>query len=123
MGEEMLKFVQFIIDNHKSDLDASKPRDLVDSYLLKIKEATENGELDAAFNSMDPETQLQQVLLDIFSAGVETLKTTLQWAILHMLHNPEVRAKVQKELDTVVGPNHLPTMEDMANLHYTKATI
>merc|ERR1711963_850752 len=70
--EEMLKFVQFIIDNHKSDLDASKPRDLVDSYLLKIKEATENGELDAAFNSMDP----------------ETLKTTIQWAILHMLHNP-----------------------------------
>ena len=121
--EEMLKFVQFIIDNHKSDLDASKPRDLVDSYLLKIKEATENGELDAAFNSMDPETQLQQILLDIFSAGVETLKTTIQWAILHMLHNPEVAKKVRAELGQVVGAHRLPCMADMPNLPYTRATI
>merc|ERR1712223_1901294 len=121
--EEMLKFVQFIIDNHKSDLDASKPRDLVDSYLLKIKEATENGELDAAFNSFDPEKQLQQILLDIFSAGGETLKTTIQWAILHMIHNPEVAKKVRAELDQVVGGHRLPCMADMPNLPYTRATI
>ena len=121
--EEMLKFVQFIVDNHKSDLDASKPRDLVDSYLLKIEEATENGNLEEVFNSFDPEKQLQQILLDIFSAGVETLKTTIQWAILHMIHNPEVAKKVRAELDQVVGAHRLPSMEDMPNLPYTRATI
>jgi len=121
--EEMLKFVQFIIDNHKSDLDGSKPRDLVDSYLLKIEEATENGDLEEAFNSFDPERQLQQILLDIFSAGVETLKTTIQWAILHMIHNPEVAKKVRAELDQVVGGHRLPSMADMPNLPYTRATI
>ena len=120
---EMLRVVQFIIENHKSDLDASKPRDLVDSYLLKIKEATEDGELDAAFNSMDPETQLQQILIDIFSAGVETLKTTIQWAILHMLHNLDVAQKVRAELGQVVGAHRLPCMADMPNLPYTQATI
>jgi len=119
----MLKFVQFIIDNHKSDLDGSKPRDLVDSYLLKIEEATENGDLEEAFNSFDPERQLQQILLDIFSAGVETLKTTIQWAILHMIHNPEVAKKVRAELDQVVGGHRLPSMADMPNLPYTRATI
>ena len=121
--EEMLKFVQFIIDNHKGDLDRAKPRDLVDSYLLKIEEATENGDLEEAFNSFDPERQLQQILLDIFSAGVETLKTTIQWAILHMIHNPEVAKKVRAELDRVVGIHRLPSMADMPNLPYTRATI
>jgi 26-hydroxylase len=120
---EMLEFVRFIVEDHKITFDRTNPRDLVDSYLLEIETAKEAGNLDQVFDGMDPEAQLQQILLDIFSAGVETLKTTLQWAMLHMIHNPEVRKKIHDELDTVVGPHRLPCSADMVNLPYTQATI
>lgn len=121
---EMLQFVQFIIKDHQATLDPDTPRDLVDSYLLEIASAREAGTMDEVFpDCEDPEAQLEQILLDIFSAGVETLKTTLQWCILHMLREPEVKKKVQDELETVVGRHRLPCLEDMPNLPYTRATI
>lgn len=36
---------------------------------------------------------------------------------------PEVQRKAQKELDTVLGPNRLPTFEDMAALPYLTAIM
>jgi len=121
--DEMVEFVRFIIQEHKETLDPEAPRDLVDSYLLEIENAKEAGNMDQVFDSMDPELQLEQIILDIFSAGVETLKTTLQWAILFMIHHPEIRKKVQAELSSVVEPDRLPCTDDMPLLPYTRATI
>lgn len=120
---EMLDFVRYIVEDHKIQFDRNNPRDLIDSYLLEIETAKEAGNLDQVFEGLDPEAQLYQILLDIFSAGVETLKTTLQWSMLHMIHNPEVRKKVHNELNSVVGPHRLPCVDDMASLPYTQATI
>merc|ERR1719369_2298078 len=121
--DEMVEFVRYIIQEHKETLDPESPRDLVDSYLLEIESAKEAGNVDQVFDSMDPERQLEQIILDIFSAGVETLKTTLQWAILFMIHHPEIRKKVQTELSSVVEPDRLPCTDDMPHLPYTQATI
>lgn len=121
--DEMVEFVRFIIQEHKETLDPEAPRDLVDSYLLEIENAKEAGNMDQVFDSMDPELQLEQIILDIFSAGVETLKTTLQWAILFMIHHPEIRKKVQAELSSVVESDRLPCTDDMPLLPYTRATI
>jgi len=120
--DEMLKFVQYIIQDHKATLNPDHPRDLVDSYLIDMGKdgADVNNTNDKDFDEMK---QLEQIILDIFSAGVETLKTTLQWAILFMIHNPDVRTKVQEEIESVVGSKRLPCMDDMAKLNYTKATI
>jgi len=121
--DEMVEFVRFIIKEHKETFDPEAPRDLVDSYLLEIENAKEAGNMDQVFDSMDPELQLEQIILDIFSAGVETLKTTLQWAILFMIHHPEIRRKVQAELSSVVESDRLPCTDDMPHLPYTRATI
>ena len=75
------------------------------------------------FHGLDPELQLEQIILDLFSAGVETLKTSLLWSIIYMLHYPEVMKKVQAELDSKIGPNRLPNVKDVNQLVYTKATI
>ena len=42
-------------------------------------------------------------LFDLFLAGSETTSTTLNWAVLYMVRYPEVQARVQEELDSVVG--------------------
>jgi 26-hydroxylase len=128
---EMLGFVRDIIKSHKTNLDSENPRDLIDSYLIAIeKMKTDNSDNNNnsntsanMFHGFDPEQQLEQIVLDLFSAGVETLKTSLLWAIVYMLHNPEVMTKVQNELDEKVGPYRLPTVKDMGQLTYTKATL
>lgn len=128
---EMLEFVKKIIDSHKADLDPANPRDLVDSYLItieKMKNLNNNNIEEVApaediFHGFDPEVQLEQIILDLFSAGVETLKTSVLWSIVYMLHYPDVMRKVQAEMDEKVGPNRLPTVKDMSKLTYTKATM
>ncbi len=127
---EMLEFVRSIISKHRDELDHNNPKDLIDSYLITIdtlrldssnnNKGSSNADI---FHGLDPEKQLEQIVLDLFSAGVETLKTTLLWSIIYMMHNPEVMKKVQEELDSKVGPNRLPKVKDMSQLTYTKATI
>ena len=89
--ESMLAFVGGIVDDHKQCLDRNKPQDLVDNYLVEIEQCREQGTTEQTFGSRDPETQLKQILLDIFSAGVEPVKTTLLWTFIHVLRNPEVK--------------------------------
>jgi len=135
--KEMLQFVKKIISEHKQRLDPSNPRDLIDSYLIIIEKMTNdnsNNNIDSdsvkagkasedIFHGFDPETQLEQIILDLFSAGVETLKTSLLWSIIYMLHYPHVMKKVQAELDSKLGPNRLPNVKDVSQLVYTKATM
>ena len=52
------------------------------------------------------------LLLDLFSAGVESVANTLDYAILYMVLNPHIQRKVQEELDNVVGRNRRPTGDD-----------
>lgn len=66
---------------------------------------------------------MQQVLGDLFSAGMETIKSSLQWAVLFMLHHPDLMKAVQEELDQVVGRKRLPKLEDLAYLPVTESTI
>jgi len=66
---------------------------------------------------------MQQVLGDLFSAGMETVKTTLEWSVVFMLHYPEAAKAVQDELDQVIGRSRLPSLEDLPFLPITDATI
>lgn len=67
--------------------------------------------------------QIKQILGDLFSAGMETIKSSLMWMLVFMLRNPEIKKRVQEELDAVVGHDRLPSLEDMPNLPYTEVTI
>ena len=64
-----------------------------------------------------------QVIGDLFSAGMETIKSTLLWTIVFMLRNPKAMKKVQDELDTIVGRHRMPQIEDIQYLPTTETTI
>uniref|UniRef100_A0A803TUT7 Uncharacterized protein n=1 Tax=Anolis carolinensis TaxID=28377 RepID=A0A803TUT7_ANOCA len=66
---------------------------------------------------------LLQSTLDLFVAGTETTSATLHWAVLYMAVYPEIQAKVQAEIDSVIGQSHLPAMADRDNMPYTNAVI
>ncbi len=68
-------------------------------------------------------SNLTAVITEFFIAGVDTTATTLAWAMLYMILNPDIQKKVQEELDTVTGGNRLPTMDDRQLTPYTEAVI
>ena len=60
---------------------------------------------------------------DILFAMTDTTATTNEWMVYHMINNPEVQAKVHAELDRVVGPDALPTLEHRDRLPYLWAVL
>ncbi|XP_050666564.1 cytochrome P450 18a1 [Leptidea sinapis] len=121
--EEMFSFYQTLINEHRSTLDIENARDLIDVYLIEIEKAKIEGRDRELFEGRDHELQLKQILGDLFSAGMETIKSSLLWMIVFMLRNPDVKRRVQEEIDNVVGRERLPTIEDMPSLPYTETTI
>ncbi|KAL3223610.1 hypothetical protein MRX96_027285 [Rhipicephalus microplus] len=69
-----------IADAHRSSYVDGTVRDIVDAYLAQLRRDKARGiqREDTYFS----EEQLVQVLMDIFSAGLETVTSTLEWSIL-----------------------------------------
>ncbi|XP_060132853.1 cytochrome P450 2J2 isoform X2 [Zootoca vivipara] len=111
---QLKSFVRGIIEKHKVDWNPSEPRDFIDAYLNEMAKE------DAA--SSFHEENLLHSTLDLFFAGTETTSTTLRWALLYMAIYPEIQAKVQVEIDSVIG-HRQPAMDDRDSMPYTNAVV
>ncbi|XP_047442829.1 uncharacterized protein LOC125009169 [Mugil cephalus] len=109
-------FISQEVQSHKKDLDHSNPRDYIDTFLIEMEKHKES---DLGFS----ETNLALCSLDLFLAGTETTSTTLMWALIYLINNPDVQEKVHAEIDTVIGQTRPPVMADRTNLPYTDAVI
>ncbi|NXX61885.1 CP2J2 protein, partial [Scopus umbretta] len=108
-------FVKEKINEHKEDWNPSKNRDFIDSYLQEIAKDNDSGSFQ--------EENLVACTLDLLFAGTETTSTTIRWALLYMALYPEIQARVQAEIDMVIGQARQPALEDKSNMPYTNAVI
>nr|XP_020462694.1 cytochrome P450 2J2-like [Monopterus albus] len=116
---EAVALMKTEIKKHKEGRDPSEPRDYIDCYMNEIQRAKEDSDDNTGFH----EDNLAMCLFDLFVAGTETTSTTLRWALLYMAKYTGIQAKVQAEIDDVIGQSRQPSMEDRANLPYTDAVI
>ncbi|XP_059102804.1 cytochrome P450 2C27-like isoform X3 [Peromyscus eremicus] len=105
------------IKEHQESLNVANPRDFIDYYLIKQKQ--ENNSQQSEFTL----EHLATTVNDLFGAGTETTSTTLRYALLLLLKHPHVTAKVQEEIDRVVGRHRSPCMQDRIHMPYTDAMI
>ncbi|XP_027263217.1 cytochrome P450 2C26 isoform X2 [Cricetulus griseus] len=105
------------IKEHQESLDVANPRDFIDYYLIKLKQSNHNQQSELSLKN------LAITVNDLFGAGTETTSTTLRYALLLLLKHPHVTAKVQEEIDQVVGRHRSPCMQDRSHMPYTDAMI
>lgn len=105
------------IREHQDSLDPNSPRDFIDCFLTKM--AQEKQDPLSHFN-MDT---LLMTTHNLLFGGTETVGTTLRHAFLILMKYPKVQARVQEEIDHVLGRSRMPTLEDRASMPYTDAVI
>ncbi|XP_051510950.1 cytochrome P450 2J3-like isoform X1 [Myxocyprinus asiaticus] len=117
LWKKVIDFVREKVNAHRVNYDPSNPRDYIDCFLgemEKFKDDTAAG--------FDVEN-LCFCTLDLFVAGTETTSTTLYWGLVYMIKYPEIQAKVQEEIDRVVGSSRQPSLSDKDSMPYTNAVI
>ncbi|XP_066283300.1 cytochrome P450 2J2-like [Branchiostoma lanceolatum] len=105
------------IAKHKDTFDPNDIRDFMDAYLLEAKKR------EGDENSTFTEEQHVELVHQLFLAGTDTTANTLHWAVLFMILHPDIQQKVQREIDSVLGPNQDPSMEHRSQMPYTQATL
>ncbi|XP_025723866.1 cytochrome P450 1B1 [Callorhinus ursinus] len=118
-------FSNFVLDKflrHRESLQpGAGPRDMMDAFIISAgTEAAEGSEDGGARLDLE---YVPATVTDIFGASQDTLSTALQWLLVLFTRYPEVQARVQAELDQVVGRDRLPCLDDQPNLPYVMAFL
>ena len=59
----------------------------------------------------------------MFIAGTDTSAATVEWTMTELVRNPDVLAKAQQEVRSVVANKHMVLESDLPRLHYLKLVI
>lgn len=115
--EELRGFINVKIEEHKNTLDSSSPRDYIDCFLIRMNQEKDNPSTEFHHKN------LVSTVLNLFAAGTETTSSTIRYALSVFIKHPEIQKKIQQEIDTVIGQERSPNMEDRKSLPFTDAVI
>ncbi|XP_041850576.1 cytochrome P450 2G1-like isoform X1 [Melanotaenia boesemani] len=115
--KEVRRFIKMKIQEHKATLDPSSPRDFIDCFLIRSDQEEDNPKTE--FHNEN----LISTAVNLFLAGTETTSSTIRYALNVLIKYPDIQEKMQQEIDTVIGRDRCPKMEDRKSLPFTDAVI
>ncbi|XP_061896539.1 cytochrome P450 1B1-like [Entelurus aequoreus] len=115
INKEFFGFVQNKVEEHRNTFDPEVTRDMSDAIISVIdKTESENG-LTKGYT--------EGTVSDLIGAGLDTVSTALEWILLLLVKHPKIQTELHQLIDTVVGPNRLPSVDDRGPLAYLDAFI
>ncbi|XP_018429725.1 PREDICTED: cytochrome P450 2F2-like [Nanorana parkeri] len=115
--KNMKIFVMEQLRKHQETFQPDCPRDLIDCFLTNMQKEKNNPESNFNLDTMVMTT------LNLFFGGTETVSTTLRYGILILMKYPHIAEKVHQEINSVIGRNRGPAVEDRSKMPYTDAVI
>ncbi|PON35277.1 Cytochrome P450, E-class, group I, partial [Trema orientale] len=114
--EKRLRIFDHFIQNRKKLITSTNDQEkLVFAGIDHILEAQQMGVIN--------EDNVRYIVDNMNNAGIDTIVRSLEWAIVHLVNQPEVQRKLQHELDTVLGPGIQLTEPDTHKLPYLEAVL
>ncbi|CAH8386853.1 unnamed protein product [Eruca vesicaria subsp. sativa] len=88
------------------------------------KDASNSDFLDALLDEAELDnTDIEHLLLDMFTAGTETSSSTLEWAMTELLTNPKTMEKAQAEIEHMIEKNGFVREPDTSEIPYLQAVV
>jgi len=113
------------VDDAVSGLERSIARIIVDR---RASNTTHSDLLEMLMSARDDDgsamsdAQLRDEVMTLYLAGHETTANTLSWTWFELSRHPEVRERLEQELDTVLA-GRSPTMDDLRSMPFTAAVV
>ncbi|CAL8113782.1 unnamed protein product [Orchesella dallaii] len=102
--KKLRSLVSEVVEEHKIEYRKTGiVKDFVDAYIQKIESVQEEGLTNSSFYGERGYNNLVHVLIDLFTAGSDTLNSSLNFALKYLCENRNILVEVQKEIDNVVG--------------------
>ncbi|XP_053577585.1 cytochrome P450 2G1-like [Bombina bombina] len=117
LTENLLNIVEKKALMNQKTLDPNNSRDYIDAFLIKMDKEKNNTKTEFHMTNLICST------LQIFFAGVETIANTLTYSFLIVMKYPDILDKIHKEIDTVIGRNREPNVQDRNQMPYTEAVL
>lgn len=107
-----------LLNKHSEEYNDGSERDILDHLVTSGRRYN-----DDTTKVGISETRLLETSIDYFGAGFETVSATLEWCLLYMAAHPYIQTEIQKEIDTVVDDDRLPTLKDRDKLPLTQSCL
>lgn len=115
--KEFKKIFRTEIKNREQIMDECKDRDFIDGYLRKIQENNGSG----SHYNLDV---LEGNTFNFYSASTNTVRTAILWNLYIVASDPDGhQARIQSEIDAVVGKLRAPAWDDRLRMPFTMASI
>nr|APH81376.1 cytochrome P450 CYP3034A1 [Tigriopus kingsejongensis] len=119
--ESMRSLMTQAIEDHRQRFNPDEaPNDFIECYLQEIQSTSDP---QSSFYQDQGLKSLDCVLIDLFMGGSETTSITLVWTFLCLLHHPDVQDRIHQELDSIIGPDSVPQLQDLPTLPYLRAVM
>ncbi|XP_004701357.1 steroid 17-alpha-hydroxylase/17,20 lyase [Echinops telfairi] len=113
-----------ILEKYKENFSSDSINNLLD-ILIQAKMNSENNNDGGPDQDSEllSDGHILTTIGDIFGAGVETTTSVMKWTVAFLLHNPQLKRKLQEEIDQKVGFSRTPAISDRNRLVLLEATI
>ncbi|XP_055496932.1 cytochrome P450 1B1 [Leucoraja erinacea] len=116
LNREFFEFVRSKVEQHRRTYHPGTTRDMSDAFI----HALDGDKL--AQEGLSPE-HAEGSVTDILGASQDTTSTALSWILFHLIQFPQLQAKLQRDIDQVVGRDRLPRAQDKARLPFLEAFL